>query len=59
MEFTKVWFCDIHDTGGGERSDETKKNISNGKIGKKHKLHINKGRPDLDGWMMKLKIKLD
>jgi group I intron endonuclease len=54
-------FCDLYDQGSGPRSEETKRKLSEGKIGKKHaKPHSNKGvpRPDFMTDETKQKISL-
>jgi len=35
LGWENVLFCNLHDTGGGPRSEETKQNISKGKLGTK------------------------
>jgi group I intron endonuclease len=51
LGWEKALFCDLHDQGTGPRSEETRKRLSDGKIGKKHsKIHSNKG-VKREGWM--------
>jgi len=54
-------FCDLYDNGSGPKSKETKRRISEGKMGKKHsKVHSQKGlpRPDFMNNEIKQKISL-
>ena len=54
-------FCDLYDHGSGPKSEETKRRMSEGKIGKKHsKEHSHKGvpRPDFMNDEIKQKIGL-
>ena len=52
-------FCDLYDQGSGPRSDETRRKLSEGKIGKKHsKVHSNRGVPRDDFMTDEIKQKI-
>lgn len=52
-------FCDLYDHGSGPKSEETKRRMSEGKIGKKHtKVHSNRGVPRDDFMTDEIKKKI-